>query len=99
MPTALSIHKEIEKKKYAESPIGLKEKSLRKIYDSLTLKNEKLPEEVAKKVYDVRDENEKWQMEYIRKTNLEHKEAVDAKLLESMTKELDILNAYGYVVE
>lgn len=92
----LSIHKEIEKRKYAESDLGKAEKELGKIYDSLKIKNSKLPEDIAKKIYDIRDENEKWQTEYIERTNREHKEAVDGKLLESMTKELEILKSHGY---
>lgn len=92
----LSIHKELEKKQYAESPLGKAEREMTKIYDALKLSGKALSEDVAKKIYDVRDENEKWQLEYIERTNREHKEAVDGKLLESMTKELNILKEHGY---
>lgn len=93
---ALSIHKEIEKKNYAESPLGKIEREITKIYDAMKLSSTALPEDVAKKIYDIRDENEKWQLDYIERTNREHKEAVNNKLLESMTKELGILKEHGY---
>lgn len=93
---ALSIHKEIEKKAYAESPLGKAEREITKVYDSLTLSGKKLPEDVSKQIYDLRDENEKWQLAYIERTNREHKEAINNKLLESMTKELEILKQHGY---
>lgn len=93
---ALSIHKEIEKKKYAESPLGQVEREMTKIYDGLKLKGLVLPESISKMIYDIRDENEKWQLDYIERTNREHKEAINAKLLESMTKELTILKEHGY---
>jgi hypothetical protein len=92
----LSIHKEIEKKKYAQSPLGKVERELTKIYDALKLKNGKLSEELAHKVYDIRDENEKWQMKYIEDRIKADREAVDAKLLDSMTRELNLLKEHGY---
>lgn len=96
MPTALSIQKDLLKREYANSPLGKVEREITKIYDSLKLKESQLPEDIAKQIYDIRDENEKWQLAYIERTNKEHKEAVDGKLLESMTKELDILKQHGY---
>lgn len=95
MPNVLSIHREIEKKAYAESPLGKVERALTKIYDGLKLDQKKLPEDVSKQIFDVRDENEKWQLEYIERTNREHKDAINAKLLESMTRELEILKKNG----
>lgn len=94
----LTIHKEIAKKEYAASPLGKTERALTKIYDDLKLKNGSLPESVAKQIYDIRDTNEKWNLAYIERTNKEHREAIDAKLLEAMSKELEILNKHGYGV-
>lgn len=96
--SVLTIHKEIEKKAYAESPLGKLEKEIGRIYDAFKIKNKKLPEDVAEKIYDIRDENEKWQLEYIERTNREHKEAIDAKLLDSMTRELNILKEYEHLL-
>jgi hypothetical protein len=93
--SGLTIHKEMQKKLYQESELGKVEREITKIYDNLTLKKQQLPEEISKKIFDIRDENEKWQLEYIERTNREHREAVDAKLLESMSKELDILKQHG----
>lgn len=92
----LTIHKEMEKKEYAKSPLGKVEKELGQIYDAMRLKNEALPEDIAKQIYDVRDDNEKWQMKYIEDRLKADREAVDAKLLESMSSELDILQKHGY---
>lgn len=94
--TVLSIHKEIEKKRYAESPVGKMERELTKIYDSLKLKNQKLPEDIAEQVYNIRDENEKWHLDYIARMNRERSEAIEAKLLESFTKEVELLKKHGY---
>lgn len=92
----LSIHKEIAKKEYQQSPLGKVERKLTKIYDNMKLNSQALPESIAKEVYDIRDENEKWNLAYIERTNKEHREAIDAKLLEAMSKELDILEKHGY---
>jgi len=94
--SALTIHKEILKKEYAESPLGKIERELTKIYDGMKLSGQALPEDVAKDIFDVRDENEKWQMNYIDERLKLDREAVDSKLLESMSKELDILQKHGY---
>lgn len=96
MPNILKIHKEIAKKEYAESALGKVERELTRIYDNLKITKSALPEEIAKQVYDIRDENEKWNLDYIERTNKEHREAIDAKLLEAMSKELEILNKHGY---
>lgn len=92
MSSILQIHKELEKKEYANSPVGKLEKQIRQFYDGLTTTGQKLPETVAKQVYDLRDENEKKHKEYIDYTLKRDKEAVDDLLINSFTKELEILN-------
>lgn len=93
--TLLTIEKEIIKKEYEKSPLGIIEKELRKVYDGYTLTGTALPEDVAKQVYDIREENEKKTGEYI-ETRLKHdREAVDNLLLEAMTKELELLNNFN----
>lgn len=94
--SVLTIHREMQKKLYQESPLGKVEKEIGRIYDDLKLKSKELPEDIAKEIYAIREENEKWQLEYIERTNKEHREAIDAKLLESMTRELAILKKHGY---
>lgn len=92
----LSIHKEIEKKNYSESPLGVVEKKLTRIYDDLRLQKEKFPEDLSKKIHDIRDANEKWQMKYIEDSLREQREKVDEKLLEAMTEELNLIQSHGY---
>lgn len=103
MSSVLSIHKEIEKKKYAESPLGKVERKLTKIYDALKLSSKQLPEDIAKEIYEIRDDNENWNLitvdkyaKIIQDINEKHRDEVDAKLLEAMSKELDILIKNGY---
>jgi hypothetical protein len=94
--SVLTIHKEMERKEYAASPLGKIEKTIGEIYRDMQLKKLALPEDLAKQVYDIREENEKWQMNYIDERLKKDREAVDAKLLESMSRELDILQKHGY---
>ena len=91
----LTIEKEIIRKEYQKSPLGIAEKKLRTFYDGLIIKKEVLAEDIAKRVYDIRVENEKRTEEYIETRLKLDREAVDNFLLESMTKELDIL--YGQI--
>jgi hypothetical protein len=93
--SSLTIHKEILKKEYAESPIGKMEREITKFYDELVLKGEKLPEDIAKQVYDLRDLHEKKQMDYIDESQKRDRDAVDAMLMEAFTKELEILNNFN----
>lgn len=90
----LTIHKEIEKKEYAKSPLGLIEKELGNFYAELKKFGTTLPEDVAKQIYDIRDENEKAQIKYIEDSQRRDREYVDNLLLEAMTKEMTILNKY-----
>lgn len=90
----LTINKEIERKAYFETPLGKVEKALRKFYDELKLKSSKLPEDVAKQVYDIRDANEKAITEYMAKASKEHREAVDKLLFDAMSKELELVTNY-----
>lgn len=91
----LTIQKERLKKEYAKSPLGLIEKQLRDFYDSLVVKGQKLPEDYAKQVYDIREDNEKRVGEYV-ETRLKHdREAVDDFLLDAMTRELEVLNNFN----
>lgn len=92
----LSIHKEMEKKEYAESPLGKIEKQLRNFYEGVEIKKwEKLPEHLAEQVFEIREENEKKQLEYIDQANKKHKQFVDEMLLEAMTKELEIIKKHN----
>lgn len=90
----LTINKEIEKKAYLETPLGKVEKALRKFYDDLKLKNSKLPEDVAKQVYDIRDANEQAIKDYMDRSNKEHRESIDNFLLQAMSKELELVTNY-----
>ena len=91
----LSLHKEILKKEYEQSPLGKIEKELRKYYEGVELKKyDKLPEDLAEQVFDIREENEKAQLDYIEQANKRHKEAVDEMLLTAMTKELEIIRNF-----
>lgn len=90
----MTIHKEIEKKEYEKSPLGLLEKRLRTAYDKLTLNKKQLPEDLAKQIYDIREKNEKDQMEYIDFRLVEDRKAVDAMLTDAFNKELEILEKY-----
>lgn len=94
MKPILTIHKEIAKAEYAKSPLGQVEKKIAKCMEQTRLKGFVMPELEAKKIYEIRDANEKAQMEYIERTNKEHREAVDIMLLEAMTKELAIWEAF-----
>lgn len=94
MSSTLTIHKEIEKKAYAQSPLGKLERQLTKFYDGLKLSNKALPEDVAKQIYDIRDKHEKDQMDYIDMTLKRDKEANEKMLFDSFTKELEVINKY-----
>lgn len=88
----LNLHKQIEKKEYANSPVGKLERQMTAFYDDMKLSKKVLPEEVAKQIYDIRDENEKKHKEYIDYTLQRDKEAVDALLIDSFTRELEVIN-------
>lgn len=94
MKSGLTIHKEIQKAEYAKSPLGQLEKKLGKFYQDLLLKREKLPEDIAKKVYDIRDAHEKAQTQYIEDSQRRDREAVDAMLFDAMNKEWNLLEQY-----
>lgn len=87
----LTISKEIEKKAYLETPLGKVEKTLRKFYDELKLKDSKLPESVAKQVYDIRDDNTKAIEKYMAEASKRDRDAIDSLLLEAMSKELELV--------
>jgi uncharacterized protein YicC (UPF0701 family) len=97
--SVLTIHKEIEKAAYAKSPLGQIEKKLNKFYQEMKHSGKKLPEDISHKIFDIRDAHEKAQMEYIERTNREHREAVDAMLLEAMTKEFALISEYQSTAE
>ena len=90
----ISIHKEIEKKAYRETPLGKVEAEIGKIYSDLKAKGARLPESVCKEIFDIRTGNEKDQLAYIERTNREHKEAVDEMLLKAMSKELKVIKKH-----
>lgn len=93
--SALTIQKEIIKKEYEKSPLGLMEKELRAFYDGFVTRGEKLPEEFAKQIYEIREENEKRTEAYIDERLKLDREAVDGFLLEAMTKEKEVLNSFN----
>lgn len=98
----LTIHKEIERKAYQESPLGKMEKKLRAFYDGVDLKT--IPEpskEFVGQINAVRSQNEEDQMafnktisERIRAIEEEAREGVDKMLLDAMTKEWEIIDKY-----
>lgn len=88
----LQLHKEIEKKEYANSPVGKLERQMTAFYDEMFLAKKALPEDVAKQIYDIRDENEKKHKEYIEYTLQRDRDAVNAILIDSFTRELEIIN-------
>lgn len=93
MQSALTLHKHIAQKEYAQSPLGKIEKQIKQFYDDLYLKRVKLSEEEVKQVNAIRTENEELVTDYIKKRETEDREAIDEMLLQSMTKELVILKA------
>lgn len=94
MSSGLTIRKEIEKKAYAESPLGKLERQLTKFYDGMKLSNKALPEEYAKEIYDIRDQHEKDEMAYIEMSLKRDKEANEKMLFDAFTKELEVINKY-----
>lgn len=97
--SVLTIHRELAKKEHAKSPLGKLEKELSRFYDEMILKKKQLPEEFAEQIYDIRDNQEQWMLDYIERTNLEQKKAIDDKLFESMTKELEVINKYRGTIQ
>jgi hypothetical protein len=90
----LTIHKKILKDEYDKSILGRLERKMNKIYDSMKLYGFALPEDVAKKVYDIRERNENEQKSYIDITLKLDRENVDNMLYKSMKHELEILENY-----
>lgn len=91
----LTLYKEILKKEHESSELGIAEKKIRTFYDSLILKGERLPENLARLVYQIREENEQKQLDYIKASQQRDREAIDVMLLESFNKELEILSTYN----
>lgn len=94
MPTALSIQKRLIRDEYNKSPIGQAEKKLKGLYDAMVLNGQKLPEDIAKIVFELRDKNEKAQMSYIEEAQKRDREAIDSMLMESFNEEIKILEDY-----
>lgn len=90
----LTVHKEIQKKEYAKSPLGQLEKKLGNFYVEMERSKEKLPEDISKQIYDIRDNNEKSVMAYIEESNKRDREAVDNLLFEAMSKEWKLIEDY-----
>ena len=95
----LTIQKEILKKEYAKSPLGILEKNIGEFYVEMNRKKKKLPEDVAKQIYDIRDGNEKAVMKYIEDSQKRDREAVDSLLLEAMSKEWDLITKHKSTAE
>jgi len=89
----LTIYKEVLKKEYAKSPLGLAEKKLREFYDESYLKSNPIPEEILEKIDKIRGDNEKKYLEYIETRQKTDKEWLDDRLLEAMTEEISLLEA------
>lgn len=94
----LTIQKELAKKEYEKTPVGIAEKKMRKLYDTIYLKKIEVPEDVLKQRDEVREKHEKKYGEYVEKATKRDKEnwkndrdAVDKMLLESFTKEISLL--------
>jgi hypothetical protein len=64
------------------------------IYNELEKFGTKPPKELIDKINKLRTDNEQWQLDYIDRTNKEHKEAVDNKLIETMSEELVLLKEF-----
>ena len=93
----LTVHKEILKKDHAKSPLGILEKNIASFYQEMEKAGKKFPEDIAEKVYDVRDGNEKAVQKYIEDSQRRDREYVDNLLLEAMTKEWNIILSYKRV--
>mgnify|MGYP001610017802 CR=1 FL=1 len=94
MKSLLSIQKEMLKKEYDKTELGQLQKKIGKFYNQVKENQWILPDNLLKQVNDIRNENEKAQMEYIERTNREHREYLDQTLLESMSKEWSLLEKY-----
>lgn len=90
----LTIHKEILKKEYAKSPLGILERKIREFYEEIVRSGTQLPEDISKKINEIRTKNEKDQEEYVEYSLKRDRENVDNLLFESMTKEWELLNNY-----
>lgn len=87
----LTIQKELIKEAYSKSPLGVMERRLNEIHDTLYLGGKEAPEDVLKEIDKIRTENEKKQIEYIEFRLKTDREVIDDMLLESMTKEVALL--------
>ncbi len=90
----MTIHKELEREKWEATPLGQKEVRLKKFYKSMQNDKKVLPEDYAKRIYDIRDAHEKEQLAYIEKTEKEQALAVDAMLAVSFDKEIAVIEEY-----
>lgn len=93
MTSALTIHKHILKREYEKSPLGQAEKKIRQHMDSIKLGRRDISDEDLKAISAIRNENEAKIEAYIKERNRLDREAIDNMLLESMSKELVILEA------
>lgn len=96
MPKSVTtIHREIQKREYAKSPLGLVEKELGEIINDLrTGKLPKLPEDISEKIYNIREQNEKVVPEYVKKRLQIDREYIDNLLFVAMSSELKILKEH-----
>lgn len=91
MKSPLTIQKELLKKEYEKTPLGIAEKKLRKFYDDAYLNSWVIPEETLKQRDVIRTENEKRVMEYVETRQKIDKEWIDDALLDSMSREILLL--------
>lgn len=89
----LTLEKEVLKKEYAKSPLGIAEKKLRSLYDGYQLSGYRPVEETMKQVDEIRTENERRVQEYVDLRQKTDKEAIDDMLLEAFTKEITLLES------
>jgi len=94
MVNMLSVHKELAKKAHAESDLGKLEKRISQFWDNVYLKDLKLPQEFVDKVNKIRTDNEQAQLDYIEKTNKEHREWIDQSLKKAMSEEAKLLDEF-----
>lgn len=90
----LTIHKEIYKKEYYKSPLGILEKKLGKFYEDMRRKKVEVPKETAQAIIKIREDNEKAQQDYIEESQKRDREKVDEILFNSMQAEWDIISKF-----
>lgn len=92
--STLTLNKEIAKEKYYATPLGQREKKIGKFYLLLETNKKKLPEKLAKKVFEIRAALEKDILAYVERTKKEHAEEESRLLTESFDKEIEVIDEF-----